>query len=36
MKSSPEEQERVMTLQTLDTSLTQLAHKEKHFQLFKP
>ncbi len=29
MKSSPEEQERVMTLQTLDTSLTQLAHKEK-------
>ncbi len=29
MKSSPEEQERVMTLQTLDTLLTQLAHKEK-------
>jgi len=29
MKSSPEEQERVITLQTLDTSLTQLAHKEK-------
>lgn len=29
MKSSPEEQERVMTLQTLDTSLTQFVHKEK-------
>ncbi len=29
MKSSAEEQERVMTLQTLDTSLTQFVHKEK-------
>lgn len=29
MKSAPEEQERLITLQTLDTSLTQLAYKEK-------
>lgn len=29
MKSSPEEQERLITLQTLDTSLNQLAHKAK-------
>ena len=29
MKSAPEEQERLITLQTLDTLLTQLAHKAK-------